>query len=82
MIKDKQVTSDIISSENEILLLAEGKKRLQEEFNDAKDLMRKIREGEVKIAGSTYCFNNGVALKKKEKEIYPFLEKKCVRLNQ
>jgi hypothetical protein len=44
--------------------------------------MRKIREGEVKIAGSTYCFNNGVALKKKEKEIYPFLEKKCVRLNQ
>lgn len=82
MIKDKQVTSNIISSENEILLLADIKKRLQEEFNDSKDLMRKMREGEVKFASSTYCFNNGVGLKKKEKEIYPFLEKKCVKLNQ
>jgi hypothetical protein len=44
--------------------------------------MRKIREGEVKFTTSTYCFNNGVGLKKKEKEIYPFLEKKCVKLNQ
>jgi hypothetical protein len=42
--------------------------------------MRKMREQDVKFVESAYCFNNGVGLKKKSKEIYPLLEKKCKQI--
>lgn len=42
--------------------------------------MRKMRQQEVKFTETTYCFNNGVPLKKKNKEIYPLLEKKSKTL--
>lgn len=74
--KNKEITATIIRAENEILVLSEEKKRYMDELADIKDLMRKMREQEVKIKESTYCFNNGVGLKKQPKEIYPLLERK------
>jgi hypothetical protein len=78
--KGKETTTMIIRAENEALLLAEGRRRAGEELTDVKDLMRKMREGEVQFADSVYCFNNGVAAKKKPKELYPYLEKRCKHL--
>jgi hypothetical protein len=65
--KSKEVNSTIIKSENEALVLAEGRRRVAAELNDVKDLMRKMREGAVQLRESTYCFNHGVALKKHPK---------------
>lgn len=74
--KGKEITAAVICAENEILVLAEEKKKCVDELADIKDLMRKMREQEVKFKESTYCFNNGVGLKKQAKEIYPLLERK------
>lgn len=73
-------TAAVMRSENEALLLAEGRRRAGEELSDVKGLMRKLREGEVAVGESVYCFNNGVAAKKKPKELYPHLEKRCSQL--
>lgn len=78
--KSKELTSTIIKSENEALVVAEERKKVAEELADVKDLMRKMREGQLQLRDSTYCFNHGTAFKKKPKELYPFLEKKCKQL--
>lgn len=59
----------------------EEKKKYVDELSDIKDLMRKMREQEVKFKESTYCFNNGVGLKKQGKEIYPLLERKVKQMS-
>jgi hypothetical protein len=74
--KGKETTAALVGMENEILLLAEGRRRTGEELAEVKDLMRKLREGEVRVPDSLYCFNHGVAAKQKPNQLYPFLEKR------
>lgn len=61
-------------------MIAERKKKNSQELADVKDLMRKMREQNVKFEQSTYCFSFGVAIKKKPKELYPFLERRSKQL--
>jgi hypothetical protein len=42
--KNKEITSTTIKTENEIILLSENRKRIGDEIVDIKDLMRKVRE--------------------------------------
>lgn len=65
-----------------MLLLSEDKKKTGEELAEVKDLMRKLREGEVKVTNSVYCFSNGVASKQKANQLYPFLEKRTKALSK
>lgn len=80
LMKSKEITSLVIAAENEALVLSEGRQRVAQELADVKDLMRKLREKDVQLPESTYCFSHGVPIKKKPKELYPFLEKKCKQL--
>jgi hypothetical protein len=42
--KSKEITSTIIKTENEIILLSEKRKEIGDEIVDLKDVMRKVRE--------------------------------------
>ncbi len=78
----KARTAALVGLENEILVLAEGRRRTGEELGEVKDLMRKMREGEVRVADSLYCFHHGVAYKQKPNQLYPFLEKRSRALTK
>lgn len=67
LMKSKETTASLMRAENETLVLWEGRRKVAEELADVKDLMRKVREKEVQLTDSTYCFNHGMAIKKKPK---------------
>ena len=62
-----------IQQQRELLRVREEWTQVGKELTDVKDLMRKVREGEVKFTSSTYCFKNGLARKVAAKDIYPHL---------
>jgi site-specific DNA-adenine methylase len=71
--QNRDLVASTIALENDILLLATRWQQLSQQVTDRKDLMRKLREQEIKISQSTYCIVSGVSVKKNPQEVYPAL---------